>query len=309
LDGQKQVLQECSRVLKHTGSIFWQVGAYSQSGMLIPLDIRFFPILEDLGLIPRNRIVWIRQHGLHATRKYSCRHETILWFTKSDEHVFHLDPIRVPQKWQNKKSYRGTNKGELTCNPNGKNPGDVWLFQNVKHNHEEQTIHPCQFPEDMISRIVLATTEVGGVVLDPYMGTGTVAVVARDLERNYIGAETSPEYLEVAGRRLSGLPNSAGSFANLKCLRNYVASTGEAIGKFKFDVQIGKRATERAKAKIHSEDTHREEFENRILYEESAFAAKLRGEAPPVDANLNGRTSRPNRKPGNGNQIQLGFDD
>ncbi|MBW4494555.1 MAG: site-specific DNA-methyltransferase [Oscillatoria princeps RMCB-10] len=66
LEEQTAVLRECSRILKKTGSLFWQVGAFSNRGMLIPLDIRFFPILESCGLIPRNRIVWARQHGLHA---------------------------------------------------------------------------------------------------------------------------------------------------------------------------------------------------------------------------------------------------
>jgi adenine-specific DNA-methyltransferase len=155
---QAKVLAECARVLSDTGSIFWQVGSYSDRGLLIPLDVRFFPVLEDLGLRPRNRIAWARQHGLHARNKFSARYETILWFTKTDDYVFNLDAIRVPQKYQNKKAWRGENKGELTCNPDGKNPGDIWLFRNVKHNHEEQTIHPCQFPEDMIARIVLAAS-------------------------------------------------------------------------------------------------------------------------------------------------------
>src|SRR5579872_3994458 len=95
LRDQSLVLSQCKRVLKKTGSLFWQVGAYSDLGMLIPLDVRFFPILEALNLIPKNRIIWVRQHGLHARRKFSCRHETILWFTKSNDHKFNLDRIRV----------------------------------------------------------------------------------------------------------------------------------------------------------------------------------------------------------------------
>jgi adenine-specific DNA-methyltransferase len=142
LKEQTLVLQECSRILKNTGSLFWQIGTFSDQGMLIPLDIRFFPILESCGLIPRNRIIWARQHGLHAQKKFSGRHETILWFTKTNNYKFNLDVIRVPQKYQNKKHYRGKNKGTLSCNPDGKNPGDIWMFRNVKHNHEEQTIHP-----------------------------------------------------------------------------------------------------------------------------------------------------------------------
>jgi adenine-specific DNA-methyltransferase len=196
--------------------------------MIVPLDVRFFPILESLGMIPRNRIVWARQHGLHATKKFSCRHETILWFTKSDRYTFNLDAIRVPQKYQNKKHFRGEKKGELSCNPDGKNPGDIWLFRNVKHNHEEQTIHPCQFPEDLIARIVLAATNPGDVVLDPFMGAGTVAVVARDNRRHFLGAELDADYHKVAMQRLAGEPDELGVFPNLKTLRDYVERTGRA---------------------------------------------------------------------------------
>lgn len=292
LEAQTEVLAECARVMSDRGSIFWQVGAYSNAGTLVPLDVRFFPILEDLGLIPRNRIMWVRQHGLHGRRKFSCRHETILWFTKTDDYPFNLDDIRVPQKWQNKRNYSGDAKGELSCNPDGKNPGDVWLFRNVKHNHEERTVHPAQFPEDMIARIVLATTDPGGVVLDPYMGVGTAAVVARDLGRRFLGAETDEGYHEIATRRLAGEPDADGSFANLKALRDYVERTGEPIDRYRFDVQVGKRATERSKAKIFPEEYHRQEFERRVDYEERAFGAALRGEEIPEDENLNGRADR-----------------
>ncbi|MBC6455881.1 MAG: site-specific DNA-methyltransferase [Hormoscilla sp. SP5CHS1] len=286
---QTIVLKECSRILKQTGALFWQIGAFSDRGMLIPLDIRFFPIIESCGLIPRNRIIWARQHGLHAQNKFSCRHEIILWFTKSKDYTFNLDEIRVPQKYQNKKHYRGDRKGQLSCNRKGKNPGDIWLFRNVKHNHEEQTIHPCQFPEDLIARIILATTYKNEVVFDPYMGAGTVAVVARDWERHFIGAEMDPTYHQIAMRRLSGEPDENGCFPNLKTLRNYVERTGEPIDKFRFDVQIGKRPSERSKAKIYPEEYHLQEMEERLYYEEAAFAADLRGEERPVDSTLNGK--------------------
>lgn len=293
LDEQTTVLRECVRVLRDGGSIFWQVGAFSDEGMLIPLDVRFFPILEDLGLRPRNRIIWVRQHGLHASRKFSARHETILWFTRGDNFVFDLDAIRVPQKYQNKRAYRGEKKGELSCNPNGKNPGDIWAFRNVKHNHEEQTIHPCQFPEDLIARVILTTTKTGGVVLDPYMGAGTVAVVARDHGRHYLGAETDERYHSVALRRLSGLPDASGSFPNLKTLRDYVARTGEPIGKFRFDVQVGGRPTERERAKIYPEEHHLEELERRLAFEEDSFSAAVRGEVPPEDYFSGGKLKAP----------------
>jgi adenine-specific DNA-methyltransferase len=290
LEEQTAVLRECSRILAPTGSLFWQVGAFSDKGSLIPLDIRFFPILESLGLIPRNRIAWARQHGLHAQKKFSCRYETILWFTKSDEYLFDLDAIRVPQKYQNKRHWRGERKGELSCNPDGKNPGDIWLFRNVKHNHEEQTVHPCQFPEDLIARIVLSTTREAQLVFDPYMGAGTVAVVARDYARHFLGAELDPTYHSVASRRLKGEPDVRGYFPNLKTLRDYAERTGQPAERFRFDVQVGNNSTDRSLAKIYPEEHHLREMEDRLAYEEAAFAADLRGEQRPMDAKLNGGT-------------------
>lgn len=275
MEDQRRILAQCVRALTPGGSIFWQVGAFSDRGTLIPLDIRFFPVLESLGLRPRNRIIWVRQHGLHATRKFSARHETILWFTKGDDYVFDLDSIRVPQKYQGKTFHKGDRYGELSCNPGGKNPGDIWTFRNVKHNHEEQTVHPCQFPEDLIARIVLASTREGDVVLDPYMGTGTTAVVARDLGRRFVGAEVDESYHRVARRRLAGEPDESGSFANLKCLRAWVARTGEPIDRYRFDVQVGKRPS--ATSKINSEDHHLAELEDRLAMEEEAFGQRRRG--------------------------------
>jgi len=289
---QTRVLRQCVRVLKPTGSILWQVGAFADAGTLVPLDIRFFPILEDMGLIPKNRIIWARQHGLHATRKFSCRHETVLWFAKSSNYFFDLDAIRVPQKYQNKKHFRGDRKGEFSCNPDGKNPGDIWMFRNVKHNHEEQTIHPCQFPEDMVARMILCMTEAGGVVLDPYMGTGTVAIVARDHDRHFIGAELDERYHKVALRRLSGKPDSNGAFPNLKTLRDYCERTGEPTSRYHFDMQVGEVASDRSNAKIYSEEHHLDELQRRITYEEEAFAAKRRGQVTPPDYFAGGQVKR-----------------
>jgi adenine-specific DNA-methyltransferase len=162
------------------------------------------------------------------------------------------------------------------------------VFRNVKHNHEEQTIHPCQFPEDLIARIILATTNPGDLVFDPYMGSGTVAVVARDYQRNFIGAELDPKYHQVALRRLQGEPDSNGYFPNLKTLRDYVERTGESIEKFRFDLQLGKTASKRSQAKIYPEEYHLQEMEERLMYEESVFAADLRGQQRPIDSKLNG---------------------
>lgn len=268
LNWQKEVIRECHRVLKSTGSIFWQVGTYvDKRGAHIPLDIKFFPIFESLDMFPRNRIVWLRPHGLHADKKFAGRHETILWFTKTENYKFFLDPIRVPQKYANKKHYKGDKKGELSGDPFGKNPGDVWAFRNVRHNHEEDTIHPTQFPQDLIDRILLCTTEVGDTVLDPFMGVGTTALSAKEYKRFFCGAELEEEYLQVANQLLSGEPDEVGNFPNLRALREYVKKHNiQDISNFTFTRQR-KGSKPSLETKAHPEIHHLEEIEKRIEIE------------------------------------------
>lgn len=126
LDFQKKVINESVRILHNNGSICWQVGNYVENGEIIPLDTLLYPIFSDLGLKLRNRIVWHFGHGLHASKRFSGRYEVILWFTKSDNYTFNLDPIRIPQKYPNKRHFKGPNKGKLSGNPLGKNPSDIW---------------------------------------------------------------------------------------------------------------------------------------------------------------------------------------
>lgn len=269
LEWSKKVLSNCWRILKDIGSIFYQVGTYvGKKGAHFPWDVLLFPIFVESGFIPRNRIIWIRQHGTHAKYKFSNRHETVLWFTKSDKYKFNLDNIRVPQKYPKKKNYRkGKDYGKFTSDPRGKNPGDVWAFRNVKHNHEEQTIHPCQFPEDLVARIILATTDLNDVVLDPFIGSGTTAIVARDYNRRFIGCEIISQYVDIANHRLKGKPDEKNNFVNLKTLREYVDKTGEDITNFTFSRQVGKNPTSSKHARIFSESYHLDKTINRIIFE------------------------------------------
>src|SRR5574341_437774 len=141
LDQQKKVIKESVRILDDTGSICWQVGNFVDNGEIIPLDIVLYPIFSSLGLQLRNRIIWQFGHGLHASKRFSGRYEVILWFTKTNKYMFNLDPIRIPQKYPQKKHFKGPKKGELSGNPLGKNPSDIWNIPNVKANHIEKTIH------------------------------------------------------------------------------------------------------------------------------------------------------------------------
>lgn len=202
LDQQRRIIEECVRVLYERGSICWQVGNYVKNGEITPLDIVLYPIFASLGLHLRNRIVWHFGHGLHASKRFSGRYEVILWFTKSNEYVFNLDAVRVPQKYPKKKHFKGPKKGQFSGNPLGKNPSDIWEIPNVKANHVEKTIHPCQFPVELIERLVLAMTNKSDWVLDPFIGVGTTAIAALMHDRRAIGAEVVPEYVEVAKERV-----------------------------------------------------------------------------------------------------------
>lgn len=153
----------------------------------------------------RNRIIWHFGHGLHCTKRLSGRYETINWWTKTDDYTWDLDPIRVPSKYPNKRYFKGPRAGELSCNPLGKNPSDVWEIPNVKNNHPEKTVHPCQFPVELVERLVLSMTDPGDVVLDPFMGVGSSLIAAEMHGRIGYGCDTDAEYVSIAQDRLNQL--------------------------------------------------------------------------------------------------------
>jgi adenine-specific DNA-methyltransferase len=205
IEGQARVIEECVRLLRSDGSICWQVGNHVQKGEIFPLDLVLYDIFKSHGLKLRNRIVWHFEHGLHCSKRLSGRYETIMWFTKGDDYSFNLDPIRVPAKYPQKKYYKGPKAGQLSGNPLGKNPGDVWIFPNVKNNHVEKTIHPCQFPVELVERLVLSLTNEGENVFDPYLGVGSTVVAALKHGRNGFGCDVLPEYVDVANDRIRAL--------------------------------------------------------------------------------------------------------
>lgn len=200
---QCKVIKECVRILDNEGSICWQVGNFVDNGEIIPLDIKLYPIFDSLGLHLRNRIIWHFGHGLHASKRFSGRYEVVLWFTKNGNYTFNLDSVRIPQKYPKKKHFKGPNKGKLSCNPKGKNPSDVWNIPNVKANHVEKTIHPCQFPVELIERLVLSLTNEEDWVFDPFMGVGTTAIAALVNNRKAMGAEIIPEYIKTTYERIN----------------------------------------------------------------------------------------------------------
>jgi len=205
VNDQRHVISECVRLLHPKGSICWQVGNHVDKGEIFPLDIVLYPLFKNHGLKLRNRIVWHFEHGLHCTKRLSGRYETIMWFTKGDDYTFDLDPIRVPSKYPHKKYYKGPKTGQFSGNPLGKNPSDVWVFPNVKNNHVEKTIHPCQFPVELVERLVLSMTDEGDRVFDPYMGVGSSVVAALKHGRVGYGCDVVREYVDIAWDRVHQL--------------------------------------------------------------------------------------------------------
>jgi adenine-specific DNA-methyltransferase len=203
LKQQAETIGECVRTLADNGSLCWQVGNHiAKDGEVFPLDVYLYRVCKEAGLKLRNRVVWSFDHGLHCRRRFSGRYETILWFTKTNRYVFNLDPVRVPQKYPGKKYFKGPKVGQYSCNPLGKNPGDLWTIPNVKHNHIEKTSHPCQFPIELVERLVLSLTNEQDLVLDPYMGVGSTLCAAVMHRRRAAGAELLGEYLEAAKHRV-----------------------------------------------------------------------------------------------------------
>jgi adenine-specific DNA-methyltransferase len=202
LQRQELVITKCVDKLKPDGSICWQVGNYVDNNRIYPLDILLYPIFEKLNLRLRNRIIWHYEHGLHCSQRLSGRYQTIMWFTRGDEYVFNLDPIRAPQKYPGKRYFKGPKKGQYSSNPLGKNPGDVWIIPNVKFNHVEKTAHPCQFPVELVERLILSLSRKRDLIVDPYIGVGTTAVAAILNNRRAAGSDSIRAYLKTARERV-----------------------------------------------------------------------------------------------------------
>lgn len=185
LEFTKSWLSEAKRVLKPTGTIYVFMGVRFISYLYDIMD-------RDLGLYFNSWIVWHYTQGLGKTKGFSPRHDDILMFTKSKEFTFNLDNIRVPQKY-----YRARN------NMRGANPGDVWEFSHVHYCNPNRQNHPTQKPEGIIERMVTASSNEDGLVLDPFSGSGTTLRVCQQLKRSAVGFELNPDYIGMTNIRLN----------------------------------------------------------------------------------------------------------
>ncbi|WP_064607397.1 DNA-methyltransferase [Streptobacillus moniliformis] len=185
LEFSREWLTEAKRILTDDGTIYIFMGMRYISYIYTILE-------QELGMTFNSWITWHYTQGIGKMKGFSPRHDDILMFTKSPKNfVFHLDDIRVPQKY-----YRSVN------NMRGANPGNVWQFSHMHYCNKNRKKHPTQKPEGLYERMILASSEPGDVVLDPFVGSGTSLRVCQQTNRIGIGIDINPEYIEIANERL-----------------------------------------------------------------------------------------------------------
>ena len=179
-------LKEAHRVLKDDGTIYVFMGMRFISYIYSILE-------QELGMYFNSWITWHYTQGIGKTKGFSSRHDDILMFTKHPKNfIFNLDDIRVPQKY-----YRSIN------NMRGANPGNVWEFSHIHYCNKNRKLHPTQKPEALFERMVLASSNKDDLVLDPFLGSGTMLRVCQQTNRKGIGIEINPEYIDMIKIRLS----------------------------------------------------------------------------------------------------------
>mgnify|MGYP000594276270 FL=1 len=169
--------------------------------------------LVSQGMIFQNWITWDKRDGMgSAKRRYSTGQETILFFTKSKKHTFNFDDIRVPYE-STERINHAKEKGILKNgkrwfpNENGRLCGEVWHFSSQRHKDKVngkvvKLAHITPKPHDLIERIIKASSNPNDLVMDCFMGSGTTAIVAKKLGRNFIGCEKNQSYIDFANNLL-----------------------------------------------------------------------------------------------------------
>ena len=185
LDFSRKWLAEAKRILTEDGTIYIFMGMRYISYIYVILE-------QELNMKFNSWITWYYTQGIGKTKGFSPRHDDILMFTKSaNNYVFNLDEVRVPQK-----AYRSIN------NMRGANPGNVWEFSHMHFCNKNRQEHPTQKPEGLYERMIMASSNEGDLVVDPFLGSGTLLRVCQQTNRNGIGIEINPEYIEMSKERL-----------------------------------------------------------------------------------------------------------
>lgn len=193
IDWYSEWLRECVRVTRRGGAI-WLMAHTDYVA-----DVRNLAV-KEWGLCLRNWVIWRYSFGQNQREKFTPSWVSLLYLQRpGGEWTWNSDAIRIP-------SARLTVYADKRANPLGKVPDDVWDdIPRLCGTHRERTGHPCQLPEALVERAVLACTDPGDLVLDPFAGSGTTLVVAKKHRRRYIGFELSQAYCDIANDRLAKL--------------------------------------------------------------------------------------------------------
>jgi site-specific DNA-methyltransferase (adenine-specific) len=193
----KQWLEESTRVLDDRGNIF----VYGIHHYLCYLQVHMY----ELGLQYRRQIIWHYENGWAGYSKSLAAHyEPILWFSKTDDYVFH--PIREPYKSTERLKHPVTKNGKVwTPHPDGRLAGDVWRFPTLagRRFRDEKVDHPTQKPLSLTRRIVEHFSDPGDLVVVPFAGSGTECVAAVEKGRHFWGAEINSDYVSIAHQRIA----------------------------------------------------------------------------------------------------------
>jgi len=189
------------RVTAPTGAFWLNLGYFEvpEHGLCVPIP---YLLWDKSPFYLLQEVVWHYGAGVSTKRRLSPRNEKWLFYVKdSESYTFNLDDIRDPNvKYPNQKK-----NGKFRCNPLGKNPSDVWNFPKVtsgkNRSSKERTDHPAQFPLQVVERIVLASSDSGQIILDPFAGSCSAGIAAMGLDRIFLGIEIDVHYCEMAVER------------------------------------------------------------------------------------------------------------
>lgn len=203
IDWSKEWIKTVYDVTKDKGEFWLNLGYLKIDGIGKAVPISYL-LWDKTPFYMIQELVWHYGAGVSARRSLSPRNEKVLWYVKDPKnYVFNLDSIRDPHvKYPNQKK-----NGKLKVNSKGKNPSDVWYIPKVtsgrNRSSKERTKHPAQSPIELFKRLILASSNSEDLVLDPFLGSGTTCVAAKNLGRKSVGFEVVPEYLDIAIERLN----------------------------------------------------------------------------------------------------------
>ncbi len=196
---------ELHRILKPTGSLYFHCDWHAAHYLKQMLD-------DVFGLNQfQNEIIWYYRGAGVSPKRWGRRHDNILFYTKGKKWTFNVDPVRQPYsaeslerlKYKARSFRKNKTYDTYEANPLGKHPDDVWELQPIMPSDKERLGYPTQKPERLLERILLASSNEGDVILDPFAGCGTTLTVAQRLKREWLGIDVSPTAVELMRRRMA----------------------------------------------------------------------------------------------------------